>query len=206
MIKLKIKNSPTKIILSKGEFYLDNCDIIINWVSPELVDGPYCSKRLLENAGEQFSYNLFCYKHLLKSGDTFTSHAGLLPASLAINCVMPLNKEMYNDCFFRIKDTILKYHTLDNLSRFITLTIPDTNFKEFIYFFDTYFKQLKFVREFRIIIENDFQFIEIKKELKKYYKEEISFADYITNFLKRNEFTTSRRKKLSKNSKGIRYI
>jgi len=160
-----------------GEFYEDNCDILINWITPNINDGPACYKQLVEKAGEQFHYNLIGFKNQIKPADTFTTHAGFLPATIAINCVMPPTKAMYNDCFYRIKESIKTYHSLDNLSRYVTLTIPDISYQEFVYYLNSYLQELKFVKEFRFIVNTEKNYIGVNNELKKYHKEKKHFLN-----------------------------
>lgn len=185
MIKYKIKQTNTKILLKVGDYSTDNCDIIINWINPNIIDSPPCFSQLIKNAGDQLYYNLLSLKNEIKSGDTFTTHAGLLSATIAINCVMPLTKSMYNDCFFRIKETIVKYHDVDNLCRFVTTTIPDINYKEFVHFLNTYILEMPFVKEYRLIVNNEKIYNSLKLELEKYYKEEKPFLNKVQKYFKK---------------------
>lgn len=189
MIKYKIKNSDAKVILSQGNFSIDNCDIIINWIDKNIT-GPASYKNLSSKAGDQLHYDLIGFKNSVNPTDAFTTHSGLLSATIIVNCVMPENPAMYNDCFFKIKETIKKYHELGNLSRFITTTIPDINYKQFVYFFNTYLKEYSFIKEFRIIVDNEKQYDNLNVELKKYLKVE---NDLLTRFIKlfdkKNEIT-----------------
>lgn len=189
-----IPNTEIKIIVAVGDYSKDNCDVVINWMSPYIFDSPSCFVKLKENAGELFYSTILPYKDNVNYFDSFTTHAGLLPATIICNTVYAPVANRYNEAFFKIKETLLTYGK-NNLCRFLSITAPDKDLNKFVHYLVLYLQQVNTLKEIRIFVDEEKDCNQIIKELSSHKKSKFKNILYqITKAI--NEITRNKRPKL----------
>lgn len=184
-MKKKFEFKKYNIILEIGDITKNDSDILISWANVDLMSGPFPFNTIVEEAGPQYSYTLLPKKQDVKYTDAFTTIPGMLPTSIIVTCVLPVLPEMYNDCFFKIKDTI-KTYSQNNLTRYIAMSIPDfSNTKTIFHYLFLYFDELR-LKELRIFVKDEKQFQILNKVLTN-----IVYKNSINTFFKNLKWTFS---------------
>ena len=125
--KLKSGNS---IEVKKGFIEEQQGDALINWSNFNLNGGPDSFYRVHRKAGAQLRSATFPFQQYIRTGDAFSTMAGLLDFQLVIHAILPLPEEnhLYSMLMFNIINVLEEYKK-DNLCRNVFLTFPDLNKK-----------------------------------------------------------------------------
>lgn len=179
------------LTLVLGDITEYETDVLINWVNIDLISGSNSFLKIKEKGGDQFYYTLQQCKQQVKYADAFTLVPGFLPTNIVVNCIRPIQKEMYNDCLFNIKNT-LQLYSKKKLCRYVSLTIPDKRYSDFILkHLLSYFKEITSIRELVIFVEDEEEFKSmslstanlLRKNSLKTFKDNLSWA--FSNLLKK---------------------
>lgn len=104
---INIKN--VDINISTQPIETIQADVMVHWVLPGLESGPPEFNKIHREASPDMYQATILFNDILKDGDCFSTHAGMLPVKLAIHALIPGNSSLYKQTFFNISKTIAAY-------------------------------------------------------------------------------------------------
>jgi hypothetical protein len=161
-----------KLIVKIGEIEESKGDALLCWIAINLKTGPISFYKIHRKAGPQVLSSFILLDEYSKESAAFTSIAGMMNYYTIIHSILPINQNMYNDSFYNIIKTIIKYKET-NICRDLTFSFPFPEIKKSM-IFDHLFT-------YSLLLEN-FTFTLIVEDEKE-YNSTISLLD---KRLKRN--------------------
>jgi hypothetical protein len=178
---LKSKN---KIIVMIGEIEVQTGDALLNWTSINLNSGPDSFYRIHRQAGSQLASATHLIRPYMevKTGDVFSTIAGLLDFYIVLHGILPFpdESEMYEMLMFNTIN-VLETYKKKNVCRNLYFTFPDNNRKKVLQGLLNYESKLE---EFTfIIMVNEKEYEDTVKLVHSFVNE--SLFKRLTSFIKK---------------------